>query len=201
MNPTVPKIWTGDTAAILAGGPSLTQADVDACRGRARVIAIKNAIELAPWADVLYACDSKWWKAWPETVSFEGPKYGLERIRGRQDVTVLRQGAKDGLEADPTALATGQNSGYQAINLAVHLGAARILLLGYDMRPASSGQHRWHGTHRYHRGTIVPPYQDFLRHFQTLIAPLKALGVAVLNCTPDSAIDVFPRASLQEALS
>jgi hypothetical protein len=195
------KAWSNATVAILAGGWSLTQADVDACRDRARVIAIKNTIELAPWADVLYACDSKWWKAWPETASFAGPKYGLETVRGRADVTVLRQGVQSGLEEDPGALATGQNSGYQAINLAVHLGASRIVLLGYDMRPSSNGQHRWHVTHRYHNGIIAPPYQQFLRHFASLIEPLARLGVSVINATPSSALDTFPKMTLAEALA
>lgn len=165
------------------------------------MIAIKNTIELAPWADALYACDAKWWAAWPETAAYEGPKYGLERIRGRADVTVLRQGSKSGLETDPTALATGQNSGYQAINLAVHLGVSKIVLLGYDMQPDQHGRHRWHVTHRYHRGTIVPPYQQFLERFASLVEPLKALGVAVMNATRETALVAFPRMSLAEALS
>lgn len=201
MNPTVPRIWSNATVAILAGGPSLTQADVDACRERARVLAIKNTIELAPWSDALYACDAKWWKAWPDTVSFQGPKFGLEVVRGRQDITILRQGADNGLETDPSALAKGQNSGYQAINLAVHLGAAKIVLLGYDMQPAADGRHRWHLTHRYHRGIIAPPYEQFLRHFSTLIEPLKRLGVAVINATPHSALRVFPQMPIEEALA
>lgn len=199
--PIVAKLWSDATVAILAGGPSLTQADVDACRGRAHVVAIKNTITLAPWADVLYACDAKWWKAWPETQTFQGPKYGLEIVRGRQDVTVLRQGRDNGLETDPSALAKGQNSGYQAINLAVHLGASKILLLGYDMKPSADGIHRWHVTHRYHRGIIAPPYQQFLRHFVTLLEPLKQLGVRVINATPESALDAFPKMTLTEALA
>lgn len=185
--------------AILAGGPSLTQADVDACRGRARVIAIKNAIQLAPWADVLYACDAKWWKAWPETASFAGPKYGLERVRGREDVTVLRQAGKDGLSEDRAALATGQNSGYQAINLAVHFGAKKIVLLGFDMKPSPDGAFRWHGAHRY--GNTAPPFAQFLPRFKSLVDPLQRMGVSVVNCSRVTVLDVFPQMSIDEALS
>lgn len=198
MNPTVPRLWPNSTIAILASGPSVTADDVNACRGRARVIAIKNSIELAPWADVLYACDKKWWLAHPETVAVQVPKYGLEIVRGRPDVTVLQQGTKSGLETDPSRLATGQNSGYQAINLAVHLGASKIVLLGYDMQP-DGDRHRWHGWHPY--GKTIPPYAHFLPHFKSLIEPLRALGVAVINATRVSALDAFPKMSLSEALS
>ena len=45
----VPRLWPGETVAILGGGPSLTPADVDFCRDKARVIAIKEAHRLAPY--------------------------------------------------------------------------------------------------------------------------------------------------------
>ncbi|HCZ48509.1 MAG TPA: hypothetical protein DCZ11_05850, partial [Gammaproteobacteria bacterium] len=47
-----------------------------------------------------------------------------------------------GLSASPLRIHQGGNSGYQALNLAVLLGAERVILLGYDMH----GGH-WHGRH------------------------------------------------------
>jgi len=47
-DPSVPRLWPGETFVCLASGPSLTQADVDYCRGKARVIAIKDVLHLAP---------------------------------------------------------------------------------------------------------------------------------------------------------
>ena len=50
----MPRLSDGGTIVCLATGPSLTQADVDAVRGQAdAVIAISDAVDLAPWADVL----------------------------------------------------------------------------------------------------------------------------------------------------
>ena len=46
--------------AIIASGPSLTKEDVDAVRGL-NVIVINTSYWLAPWADILYACDGHWW--------------------------------------------------------------------------------------------------------------------------------------------
>jgi hypothetical protein len=184
----------------VASGPSLTPQDVDACRDRAPVIAVNDAMRLAPWADVLYACDARWWSEHHETTALTGRKYGLRFVSGREDVTVLSQGSDDGLSLDPTTLNTGKNSGYQAINLAVHLGATRVLLLGYDMQPGPAGRMHFFGDHPWARGQ-VPPFPLFLRLFDTLVAPLRAAGVEVLNCSQQTALRAFPRVSLEAALA
>lgn len=195
---TVQKLWPGSTIACLASGPSLCQQDVDLCRGRVKVIAIKDSIRMAPWADVLYACDKKWWLAHPETASYTGLKYGLEMTRGRGDVQILRNTGDTGLERQPDALRNGRNSGYQAINLAVHLGAQHIVLIGYDMQPSQHGKHHWFGAHKY--SNSAPPYKLFLERFETLVDPLRRSGVTLVNATKGSALTLFPMVSLQEVL-
>src|SRR5688572_15903262 len=142
----VPKLWPGETAVIIGGGPSLTAADCSYVRGKARVIAIKEAavcnlphiIPPAPWAEVLYAADYKFWKTHKGAPEFKGLKYTIEQSPGEPqgvwpDVQVLRNTGAEGLELDPSGLRTGYNSGYQSVNLAVHLGITRIVLLGFDM--------------------------------------------------------------------
>jgi hypothetical protein len=196
---TVPRLWPNSTVVVLAGGPSLVATDVDACRGQ-HVIAVKDAVRLAPWAEVLYACDAKWWMAHPETVAWPGLKYGIEPIwQVRPDVQRLRNTGMFGLEADPSGLRTYQNSGGQAINLAVHLGATRILLLGFDMQSSPTGVHHWFGWHPY--GHIVPPYDSFRACLETAVRPLAALGVTTINCTPRTALTCFPQMPLAEALA
>ncbi len=196
---TVPRLWPDSTVVVLANGPSLTPEDVDACRGQ-HVVAIKDTVRLAPWAEVLYGCDAKWWRAHPETAALACPKFGLEPVQGREDVQILRNAGEAGVESSPDGLRTLRNSGGQAINLAVHLGARRIVLLGYDMQP-EAGRHRWFGRHVYHHGADhAPPYELFLRMMPTLIEPLRALGVTVINASRTTALDIFPRLPLAEAL-
>ncbi len=192
---TVDKLWPGETFVLLGCGPSLTQADVDFCRGKARIIAINMAYTLAPWADVLYGCDEQFWSFKKgAAASFKGLKYALESGAGRwPGVQVLRQTGKEGLELDPTALRTGRNSGYQAMNLAVHLGAVKIVQLGYDM----AGGHFC----RDYPGTRMSPFDDFIVKFQTLVKPLAKAGVSVVNCSRQTALTCFPRQSLASALS
>jgi len=194
---TVPRRYPGGTIACLGTGPSLTQADVDYVRGRATaVIAVNDAVKLAPWAEVLYAADTKWWY-WHRTdqavLGFQGLKIALTPSAQRfPGVQVLRNTGDAGLDLRPDCLRAGRNSGYQAINLAVHLGAARIVLLGYDMQ----GGH-FFGHHPDQSG---PPFALCLKRFQTLVKPLAAIGVEIVNCSRRTALTCFPCRPLEEAL-
>jgi hypothetical protein len=193
----VPRLWPGGMVACLATGPSLTQADVDAVRGKVDgVIAISDAIDLAPWADVLYSCDGRWWTWRKGMPSYTGPKYALKddaRKWKSHGVQMLRHTGRQGLELAPDAIRDGANSGYQAINLAVHFGASRILLLGYDM----------HGQHFFgqHPDGSKPNFGICLEVFPSIVKPLADLGVRVVNCTRKTALTCFPRESLESALA
>lgn len=200
----VPKCWPGETIAILASGPSLTPEDVAFCRGRARVIAIKDAIRLAPWADLFYCCGGEilatWWKHYGPTFTFDGPKYTLDP-KAAAYATVLRNTGVTGLETDPTGLRTGRNSGYQCVNLAAHLGAKKVVLLGYDMQPSETGKLRWFGTHPYPSNLGPVQFAAFRDCFDTIVEPLKALGIEVINASRRTALRCFPTMSIEEALA
>lgn len=199
----VDRIWPESTVVCLGSGPSLTAEDVESCRGRAKVIAIKDAIQACPWADVLYGCGrdaSRWWQHYGEQLAtFPGLRYTLDPVAAPW-AQVLRETGAHGLELDPSALRHGQNSGYQAINLAVHLGAKRIVLLGYDMGHSPHGVKYFFGNRK--RVPQVPsPFASFLLAFETLVAPLAQLGIRVLNASRQTALAMFPRVSLDEALA
>jgi hypothetical protein len=184
----------------IGGGPSLTPEDVDYCRGKARVIAINDAFKLAPWADVLYACDGQWW-GWHKGVpDFKGLKYGITLKPHQRDfgVGILKQTADFGLEKNPSGLRTGKNSGYQAMNLAVHLGARTIILLGYDMQVGPNKETHWFGDHPVK--TLAIRFPNYVKSFTTIVEPLKAIGVTVWNCSRQTALKQFPRAVITDVL-
>jgi len=193
----VPRLWPNSTIVCLGSGPSLTQAAVDRCRHVGHVIAVNDSVRFAPWAEVLYAADVKWWRRFAGMPDFRGLKYSImatdaQRPTAQQeyrDIRILRNTGASGLELDPTGLRTGCNSGYQAINLAVHCGARQILLLGYDMH----GDH-FFGSHPDH---TTPPFALCLPMFPTLVDPLAAAGVSIVNLTPGSAIRCFPMGTLE----
>lgn len=186
-------IWRGDTVVILATGPSLTVEDAEWVRGKARVIAVNDAYRVAPWADVLYACDDKWWR-WHQGVPvFQGRKLSI-KCKSYHDVERLCNTGAEGLETERRdGVRTGRNSGYQAIGVAVLLGATRIVLLGYDMR----GDHFFGA----HPDGSRPPFALCLAVFQTMVQPLRDAGVEVINCTRESALTCFPRQSLHEVVA
>lgn len=190
------------TVVCLGGGPSLTAADVNFCRGRkgVRILAINNAIDLAPWADYLYAGDAKWWKWRKGCPEFQGQKYSIDRrvASSYPDVAIFTRTGVTGLETRPWCLRTGRNGGYQAINLAAtHLCAKKIVLLGYDMQASPTGEDHWHAPHP---DGSHPGYDDCLRRFDTLVAPLAALSIEVVNCSPKTALRAFKCLPLSEVL-
>lgn len=206
----------------MASGPSLTEAQAERVgaawvAGKCRAIAINTTYRRAPWADLLYACDGTWWRHHPEAAAFFGPKvtqdHGSEARIGEQrelaerlgllmlrtEVNEKGQSIATGISTVPGTIRTGSNSGYQAINLAVQLGAKRILLLGFDMKKGPGGAEHWHGRHP--EGCInSSPYPEFIKKFATAVPDLQRLGVEVINCTPGSALECFPRANLEAVL-
>jgi hypothetical protein len=200
---SVPRLWPGETVVCLGSGPSLTREDVASCRGRARVIAIKDSVTLAPWADVLYGCgrdSGGWWaKNGPRLADFAGLRFTLDP-KAAAWATVLRETGMTGLETDPSGLRTGKNSGFQAINLAVHLGARRIVLLGYDLQ-RTGGRERWFGSHPWQTRSWSELGLAMIPLFETLVSPLAALGITIINASRETALACFPRQPLAEALA
>ncbi len=202
----VPRSWPGEAVVILGSGPSLTQEDVASCQGRARVIAIKDTVALAPWADVLYSGDEMWWRRCGPSVTFTGARYALvvpgdasqERDATAAGATLLKYSGLPGISGSPDTLRSGSHSGYQAIQLAVHFGAAKIVLLGYDMQASEDGRDHFFGSHAYAKKPT--PYQ-YLPAFETMLSPLWVLGVTVVNATRRTALKAFPQMPLSEALA
>ncbi len=189
----------------MATGPSLTSDDVEFVKGKARVIAVNDGYRLCPWADCVYASDQPWWVKHHKALdSFQGMKYTVGQgrtpkpIKGLPDVQVLKNTGTVGLETDPSALRTGLNSGYAAINLAVHFGVSRILLLGFNMSPVNGKRHFFGD----HKGLAnYSDYTRFARKFDSIVEPLRALKISVINCTTPTRLTAFPQKPLREVLA
>lgn len=221
-----PRLWPGSTVVCVGGGPSLTRDDLDHVRARTaagggtgdgagrdvRVVCVNDAIKLAPWADAVYAADTSWWRQVGTHVVTDALRVSCQDTEFRQ-VHVLRYRPGVVLETDPRYVAIGKqrgddgvahggNSGYQAVNLAYHLGAARIVLLGYDMGVGEDGALHWFGRHPV--GLNNPTERALARWalaFNGLAPALAAEGVEVVNCSRRTALTCFPRAELEEVLA
>lgn len=197
----VPPIWLGRTVAILASGPSMSQAVADQVHAAGvSAIAINTTFRLAPWADMLYACDPEWWQhpQHADALAFPGLRVSLGgNVVG---VNRLHNSGATGIDRQPGCVRTGGNSGYQAIQVALHGGATRVLLCGFDMT-GRRGAH-WHGSHPAGlRGTQEETFEVWRRRFAAAAPLLEAAGLEVVNCTPGSALTCFRLEPLEEALA
>jgi len=95
-------------------------------------------------------------------------------------------------------IASGGNSGYQAINLAYMLGAERIILLGFDMQK-TGGKAHWHGDHIAGLGN-AENVSGWVKNFDALAKDLELLGVEVINCSRETALKCFKRALITEVI-
>jgi len=170
------------------------------------VIGVNNAYQIGTWIDVLFFGDSSWQLVhrlklieWPGIKVTCVPRFGglpEERMEG------IKYLAKDashnkGISSNPRRVSWNTNSGASAINLAVHFGAKRIFLLGFDMGRVGKHTH-WHGSHGNTPKKL--PYYRHLKGFPIIMEDAKVMGVEILNVNINSKIDDFPKITLQEAL-
>ena len=206
---------SGQTVAILAGGPSITREQCNVVRERGwYAIAINETWLLAQWAPALYGCDWQWWRS---RRPLEGDYSGL-RILGSLPNTnakrphlagdmrwqapllryiPVRAGYSKMLFAGRD-LGAGSNSAFQAANLAVRWGAKRLILLGVDCH---SPNRHWHGNHTF----AEAPHQKkslmktWLRSWEMAREQLIERKIEIVNCSPGSALKVFQRTDVENA--
>lgn len=188
---------------VAATGPSLTPPVAARCAGHP-LVAVNDAYRLFPAADVLYACDPDWWELHQGCPGFIGEKWTSHESVHNEKLGIARQfglhlvAGRDGegFSLDPSAIHYGSNSGYQAINLALLMGARRILLVGFDMH--SRGGRHFFGDH-------PEPLSNWMQ-FESLVPTFRRAArllpptIEIINCTPGSALDCFSILPLEEAL-
>lgn len=201
----VPVRWRGRTVVVAATGPSLTPDVAEACRDHPTV-AVSDAWRLMPWADVLYSCDAAWWRLHAGVPDFAGERWsthdeGSNDKRGLDPawgVHLVAGKAGDIFSADRGLIYYGGNSGFQAVSFAILAGAARVVLVGFDMRVVG-GQRHFFGDHPKPLSNRID-LSIFAASFRRARSSLPA-GVEIWNATPDSALDCFPRVGLAAALA
>jgi hypothetical protein len=185
--------WKGRTVVCLASGPSLTQEDCDAVRVAGLTTIVTNTtFRRAPWADMLFGFDSRWWREHIAEVRqvFKGRLVSASQIAPNLGVEStfcvpwFRQYA---------------NSGACAISMAVAGGASKVVLLGFDCQNGPNGEKHWHGDH-------PPGLSNCLsmprwgQVFKRVAQDVEAQGVPVINATRSTALRCFERQPLEQAI-
>ena len=155
-----------------------------------RVIVVNNTWQIAPWADAVFAMDCKWWREYSEAVrqGFNGERLTITHHGHALGACRVMDGSRP--------MNTYGNSGSGAIALAILRGAAKILLLGYDCMD-KDGQRHWHADHPSKLGNA-----GSLPRWPKQFACLRNAHprACIVNCTRQTALQAFPRASLEDLL-
>ncbi len=197
--PRLTRDWEGETVFVIAGGPSVTQADVDRLRGQ-RVVVINSSYACAPWADALVFTDLRWWRAHRVEILkvFAGEVITITPHSHYHDphLLVLERQRSSGLSHDTSRLVCWHTSVTTTINMIALRGATRIAMLGLD------GEGDWH--HEAHPKAWGRNANKFRYHgeaLRELIEPLAAIKVEVFNLNRNSKHDMFPFTDLDELIA
>ena len=142
------------------------------------VIAVNCAWQAAPWCDVIYAGDFKWWEAYHSEIYTD-----CVRVCANEDARIF------GCEHHKTD--TSFNSGANAIRYAVKLGAKEIDLIGYDCS-LKNGSH-FHGDHKRIDNPKAESIALWQWQFKVVADECEKLGVKVLNRSAYTELECFDR--------
>lgn len=201
---SIEREWEGETAFLIAGGPSVNSQNVEALRGR-RVIVVNSSVYLVPWADILFFGD---YETWGDTnraavKSFAGrvlsSAYGdvhcdyIEFLRRPSP-----KNCPPGLSQNPSEAWMRHTSARGAINILCHLGVRTIVGLGLDGGPNATGKTHHHAPHSHSTNPKVWGWQrEELGHVATA---LKDRGVDMVNASPGSKLPFWPIVGLKDYL-
>lgn len=177
-----------DAVVVLASGPSLTLEDIELVeRSKIKTIAVNTTWKKARFCDILYAGDLAWWKHNHESIDISAQRWSCSSTARHKYQTHYR-----GSRIKP-----GHNSGANAIELAYHLGARKILLLGFDCSVINGTHH--HGDHSKTANPNEKRCKGWERQFQMLTSLCK--DATIINCSRFTALDCFPKKDIKTALS
>lgn len=220
MSWKVPRLWPDSTIYVIGAGPSLIGMDsclpprngrygLDAYLHDKYVVGVNDAFEIGDYVDVLFFGDTRWYWARKERIKqFKGLKLtcnkgtkwgkGHESVEQEPDIKVLNIYKSFGLTKKRDGVGWNRSSGGAALNIAVHLGAKRIIMLGYDMDDSDRG---YDGLLRKHVPGMINEYKPDVYKFQSGAMPrlkkeFDLAHIEVLNANPHSAIKEFKKVKL-----
>lgn len=183
--------WAGRKVAVLASGPSLTTKDCDLVRDAGLItIAVNSAWMAAPFCDVIYAGDARYWKAYHEDIDAAGIKAKRYSKSLNAERAYKANVARSLLKGD-------YNSGQMAIEFALRNSPELIVLLGFDAS-VKDGTH-FHGPHdktpdpnpaRCKRW--IPQFERIAEHYDTSI---------IVNCSRYTELKMFKCENLEDVIS
>jgi hypothetical protein len=194
---------------IIASGPSANVQDAQLLRRRCDIlIAINDSWRLCRgvdgsyFADIIYGTDMKWWTYAIGDImrDFDGDLWTQRQqwteLPESLGIKCMESECKPDICTVSGKIHTGSNSGFAAINLAYHLGAKTIILLGYDMQVDVLGKRHHDLVKRPDALNVGSNYNNFAKHFDS-INPKKH-GIEILNASRRTLLNCFPLVDLED---
>lgn len=202
--------FRGRIFCLVGGGPSLKDKQIveqmkAIKRERPDIVwlVVNNSYKLIGDAHILHFADAAWWE-WNHRdvlANFKGivttatsetkPPCNHPRLKRFHR-------NRNQFSTEPHRL-HGWDSGTQAVNMAYHLGATKIVLWGFDMCVPKGETPQWHNEHR--RATNVKNYLGrFAPSLAEVVRRLEKLGVPVVRATEPGipeAVFLGPEAACQ----
>ncbi|QKC83266.1 methyltransferase domain-containing protein [Mesorhizobium sp. NZP2077] len=193
--------WEGETAFVLAGGPSVRNLDLSLLKGR-RVIAVNSAHLAYPDADALYYADSDWWmRTGSKEPPFAGEIFTTNALGGPKSVKrLVKVDPGRGVSIHPGRIVVSATSVSGAMNILTLRGVARIVLLGVDGCVGADGR-RHHHDGRYPDPLRKGGFERHRRELEALAPSIRKLGVEVINCSPVSHVACWPKVPFGDVIS
>ena len=179
-----------------------------------RVIGTNRAAFLGV-ADVMYFRDCAFYDDYGYegriVQEFKGLRFTscIKKPVGRGIVPLKKGKTVKGLDSRPDHVCWNYDAGAAAINLAYHLGATKVLLLGYDMMPGPNGETHWHGGYvkKGNNRPVGQPFERFMGHhskgegtYDRIARDAEQLGLEIINANPNSNLGAFPKVRLEDLL-
>lgn len=201
--------WDDRPVAIIGGGASLKGIDLEPLK-HCHTVAVKGTLFDHRWAEMGFGVDSldlrRWWRklgsaampVWwavadrwtdPDKLYFPPPLRLIQRTRYE---------AK--LSEEMGRISSGGSSGFGALNVAYLKRAKLVVLFGFDYKPLGG---EWHanGSHYNPRHYYNPQdWKEWAFNFSLIGGQLKQRGVEVVNASPDSSIEAFPKVTVEKGM-
>ena len=195
----VEPIWKGEDVFIIGGGPSLKNIDLDRLLEGKNVLGINDGYQFE-CCDICYFGDTIWHHSHKDKLMEWGkPIYSTAGVYNEKIHFLNIKGT--GLSDKLNEVGWNSNSGFAGFNLALHLGAERIFLLGFDMNfDPKTNESNWHENIR---NVNDNSYRVFLSHEQQIFNDYNRYfsDREVYACiTPDydTEMTIFPKVRLNE---
>ena len=197
--------WSDVTVYIVGGGTSLRGFDFDQIRDKGLLLGVNDGAYYAD-ADVLFSLDASYArKRWSFVRDFQeswlalAPGHVVRKEEGAEHVNIVERRRGNYL-SEHSAYINGVNSGFGALNLAFLKRASKIVLLGFDMNTDEQGNIHFHDGYPWENDAkrTARYYHKWARPFEEAVHQLSKAGIEVINASPESRIEGFPKCRLED---